>query len=29
LAYAVPLSAYVIIAVYSFFGARERSVRTT
>src|SRR5438445_4839587 len=29
LAYAVPLSAYVIIAVYSFFGARERSVPTT
>jgi FHS family L-fucose permease-like MFS transporter len=29
LAYAVPLSAYVIIAVYSFFGARERSVQTT
>src|SRR5436305_13786306 len=28
LAYAVPLSAYVIIAVYSFFGARERSVPT-
>src|SRR6266568_5730046 len=25
LAYAVPLSAYVIIALYSFFGARERS----
>src|SRR6201984_342037 len=29
LAYAVPLLAYVIIAVYSFFGARERSVQTT
>src|ERR1700730_302510 len=29
LAYAVPLSAYVIIALYSFFGARERSVQTT
>src|SRR2546421_11620398 len=28
LAYAVPLSAYVIIAVYSFFGARERRVQT-
>jgi FHS family L-fucose permease-like MFS transporter len=29
LAYAVPLSAHVIIAVYSFFGARKRSVQTT
>ena len=29
LAYAVPLSAYVIIAVYSFFGARKQSVQTT
>jgi fucose permease len=29
LAYVVPLSAYVIIALYSFFGARARSVQTT
>src|SRR5437870_2867123 len=29
LAYAGPRAAYVIIAVYSFFGARERSVPTT